>query len=116
WAGAADSGAGPYSIVSKMSATFTLPPSGHGVPVRRRVPAGDVVLELPFDVAEERAGAEAEEVRAEPRVAQLLLHEDEPLERLLGGADPAGRLEADAIPGALVVLPDRAGHDQPHGE
>ena len=32
---------------------------------------------------------------SQPAVAELLLHQDEPVERVLGGAHAAGRLEAD---------------------
>src|SRR5215204_276326 len=70
--------------------------SWHWHSVRRRVPARHEVLELPLDVSEQRAGAEAEQVGAEPAVAELLLHQIEVLQCRLGRADPTGRLEADA--------------------
>src|SRR5687768_1754980 len=50
------SGAGPYSSDSKISATLFMR-SGHGMTVERRVASGHEVLELPLDIAEQRAGA-----------------------------------------------------------
>ncbi len=68
-----------------------------GVTVERRgVAAGDVVLELALDVGEHRARADAEQVGLQPGAAELLLHQDQPVHRVLGGAQAAGRLEADA--------------------
>ena len=52
------------------------------VAVGRRVPAGHEVLELPLDVGEQRARAEAEQIRPEPAVAQLFLDQRQPVERL----------------------------------
>ena len=48
--------------------------SGHRVAVRRRVASGGEVLELALDVGEQGAGAEAQQRRAQPGVAQLFLH------------------------------------------
>ena len=39
------------------------------------VVAGEVVLELAFDVAEEGGGAEAEEVGLQPGMAEFVFHE-----------------------------------------
>src|SRR5690348_14215258 len=112
-AGALLSGAGPYAIVSKMPATLELM-SDHRVAVGRRVAAGDEVLELALDVGEQRARTDAEQVLAQPAVAQLFLHQDKPVERALGGADAARRLEADDVPGAVQVLTDHPGHHEAH--
>src|SRR5947207_15898555 len=86
------SGAGPYAIVSTISETvvtfpvspFPFPVSYHRMVVRRRVPAGHEVLELTLDVGEERGGAEPEQGGSQPALAQLFLHQDQPVERLLG--------------------------------
>merc|ERR1719313_2132244 len=43
----------------------------------------EVMLELPLHVRDERARAHPEEVRPRPLVAELLLHEREPGERIL---------------------------------
>src|SRR5213076_1270002 len=117
-AGLSLSGAGPYAIVSKISETvvtfpvspFPFPVSYHGMTVRRGVSPRDEVLELPLDVGEQRRGAEPEQVVAQPAIAQLLLHEDEPVERLLRLADPARRLEPDGVAGVLMVIADLPRH------
>ena len=75
--------------------------------VRGRV---DEVLELPLDVGEQRARAEPEQVGAQPAVAQLFLHQIQVLERILRGANAAGRLEADRVAGLLEVLADHPAH------
>src|SRR5690606_39226239 len=85
-------------------------PSCERVAVAGRVAARDVVLELALDVGEQRAGAEAQQVGLEPTAPQLLLHEDEPGEGVLGGAQAAGRLEAHGEAGALGVVADGAHH------
>src|SRR4029077_14272477 len=71
--------------------------SYHGVMVRRRIAAGDEMLELAFDIGEQRRSAEAGQGRAEATVPQLFLHQDEPFERLPGLADPARRLEPHRV-------------------
>src|SRR5207253_5860420 len=85
--------------------------SYHRVAVRRRVAPGHEVLELALDVGEQARGAEAEPVRREPTVAQLLFHQNEPLQGRFGAPNAAGRLEADRVAGALVVVADHPGHD-----
>src|SRR5438477_7909630 len=95
-AGLSLSGAGPYAIVSKISETvvtfpvspFPFPVSYHGMTVRRGVPSCYEVLELSLDVGEQRRGAEPEQVATQPAIAQLFFHEDEPVQGLLGLADP----------------------------
>src|SRR5512135_470141 len=98
-AGPAASGAGPYSIDFRTSATRLvlrsfMRPSPHRMPEGGGVGTRHVVLELPLDVPEERARPEAQPLRREPLVAQLLLHQDQPVEGLLRGAEPPRRLEA----------------------
>src|SRR6266513_3759838 len=123
-AGLSLSGAGPYAIVSKISETvvtfpvspFPFPVSHHRMVVRRRVPAGHAVLELTLGVGEERGGAEPEQIGPLPALAQLFLHQDQPVERLLGLANPARRLEPDGMSGALVVVADLSRHDHADGE
>src|ERR1035437_10906106 len=69
--------------------------SRHRVAVRRGIASGRVMAELALDVAEQRARADAEEVVLHPLQAELFLHQDQPGQRVLGGAQAAGRLEAD---------------------
>ena len=75
-----------------------MPPGG-------AVEAGHMVLQLALDVAEESARPQAEPLRRKPQVAQLLLHEDEPVERLLRRAQAARRLESHRV----ARLLDKAG-------
>src|SRR5207247_4359682 len=87
------------------------PSSYRRVAVDGGVSPGHEVVELAFDVGEQTRGAEAEQLRLEPAVPQLLLHQDEPLQRRLGAADAAGRLEAYRVAGTLVVIADHPGDD-----
>src|SRR5690606_28251854 len=115
-AGRSLSGAGPYSIVSKIREMVAMGGSDHGMTVRRGVAPGDEVLELPLDVGQQAGCAEPESIGAQPAVAELFLHELQVLQRLPGRADAAGRLVADLVAGALRVLADHARHDQRHGQ
>src|SRR5205823_959289 len=63
--------------------------SRQGVPVGGGVPPRGMVLQLALDVGEQGTGTEAEEIGTEPAVAQLLLHQRQPVERAFGLADPA---------------------------
>src|SRR6266705_2210570 len=114
-AGALLSGAGPYAIVSKMPATVELM-SDHRVAVGGRVAAGHEVLELALDVGEQRARADTEQIVAQPAVAQLFLHQNQPIERGLGGANAARGFEPDDVAGAIEILADHPGHHQAHGQ
>src|SRR5690606_19194741 len=99
--------------------TFNLKTSSrsrHRLAVSRSVPARDEMLDLPFDIRQERARAKPEKIGDQPRVAQLLLHEDEPRQRLFGVPDPPCRLETDAIPRQLEIIPDGPRHGQSHGQ
>src|SRR5688572_22454532 len=109
--GSADSGAGSYSHRSpKMSCGTELVPVGRVTGlvdvisvalrglcevIRRLVCAGLFLFDLPQQVVQERAGAEAIARRVEPRVAQCFLDGDEIVERLLGVPDAAGGLHPD---------------------
>src|SRR5688500_6922337 len=114
WAGSALSGAGPYSSVSKISAIVMA--LAHGVAEVGGVTAGGMVLELALQVGQEARRADAEELAAHPGVAQLFLHQGEPVGRIPGGGDPAGRFEADAMAGALAVFADGAHHHEGDGQ
>eukprot|EP00053_Salpingoeca_punica_P008521 m.76408 g.76408 ORF g.76408 m.76408 type:complete len:368 (+) comp14635_c0_seq2:80-1183(+) len=85
---------------------------GHRHLVGGSVASGDMVVELALNVDEQGAGAEAEEVGVRPLVAELLFHQSEPDEGVLGLADAAGRLEADLVTCPLVVVADGADHCQ----
>src|SRR3954452_24256667 len=86
------------------------------MPVSCGVTPGDEVLQLPLDVAQEGAGAKAEQVGMEPTVTQLILDHGEPVERLARGANPARGLEPDELTGSLLKVTDRPSHDQSHRE
>src|SRR6266550_9023991 len=108
-AGLSLSGAGPYAMVSNISETVVM--SYHGMVVGCRVAPGHEVLELPLDVGEQCRRPEPEQTGSQPALAQLFLHQDEPVQRLLRLADPARRLEPDGVAGALVVVADLPRHD-----
>src|SRR6516164_4428359 len=113
------SGAAPYSMLRNFSATLVFAiglPSGEGVMVGRGIAPAAVEFQLPLDIAEHAAGTDPEQLRPTPTVSQLLLHQREPVKRLSGSADPAGRLETYGHAGALGILANRARHHDSHGE
>ena len=77
------SGAGAVLHGLENVGDFRHGPLPDGVAVAGRVPTGDVVFRLSFDVGQKRARPKAEETWFEPGIAQLLLHEDEPDQGLL---------------------------------
>ena len=83
------------------------------MPERGRIRAGHVVLKLALDVGQQRAGSQPEQARVQPVIAQLLFHQDHPVQGLLGRADAPRRLEAHLDAGALSVVADRPAHHQP---
>src|SRR6266545_3522522 len=90
------------------------PPAGLvlGEVVAGLVAAGALLGELHEAVVEQAGGAEAEPLRGEPVGTEGLVDQDQVLDGLLGGADPAGRLHADHAAGAVVEVADRLEHDQ----
>src|SRR6478609_1684316 len=88
--------------------------SRHCVAVRGRIAAGRVMVELTLDVGEKAARPDPEEIRLHPLDAKLLLHEDEPSQRVLGRAQAPRRLEADVDAGPLAIIAQGAKHDQAH--
>src|SRR6266702_5471938 len=96
-------------MVSKISETVVM--SYHGMVMRRGIAPGHEVLELALDVGEQRRGTEPEQIGPQPALAQLFLHQDEPVERQFLLADPARRLEPDGVSGALVIVSDLPRHD-----
>src|SRR5258708_18806747 len=103
------SGAVPYSMLSNFSTMLIrvcsiLSSLCDRVPVLGGVTSGDVVLELPLDVGQHAAGAEAEHLRPQPGVAEFFLHQRPPFQRLFGRADTAGGLEARSHVGFLRVF------------
>src|SRR5690606_19231686 len=94
----------------------SLPTSAQRMVLGIGVAPGDVVFELALDVAEQRGGANAEQVGLEPAVAKLLLHQGEPGERVLGSAQAAGRLEADGVASELAIVAQRAEHGERDGQ
>src|SRR5436189_482985 len=89
---------------------------GHGHAMSGRVATGHEVLELSLDVGEKRAGTDAEQIRFEPAVTQLVLHEVHVLQDVLCAANSSGRLEADGVTSLLVILADHSSHDERESE
>ena len=78
--------------------------------------AGHEMFKLSLDVPQQAGGSEAEEVGLEPAVAELLLHEGQIGEGVLGLGDSARGFVADPETRLLMVLPDLADHGQAHGQ
>src|SRR5262249_32512973 len=103
------------SCFSGVGESSRVPPcrtSGHWMAVVGGITPAAMKGELTLDVREHAAGAEAEELRLQPAPSQLLLHQHEPVERLLRGANPTRWLESHGHARALEILADRARHDQ----
>ena len=66
---------------------------GHRQVMVGSVTACNVMEDLSLDVAQERTGSDAEEVRLGPLVTQLFLHHGQPGQRVLGCADTSRWLE-----------------------
>src|SRR5471030_2688499 len=81
-----------------------------------RIAAGDVMLELPFDIGEKARRAYAEQLRFEPLAAEFFLHQDLVFEHRLGGGHATRWLEADHHARALKVVADHAHHRGRDGE
>src|SRR5579862_311507 len=80
------------------------------------ISSGNMVFKLSLDVAEQSAGAKAKHFCAHPRLAEFFFDEGQPIGGLLGGANAAGRLEANGHARLLCVLSDSAKHNQTHGK
>src|SRR6476469_8201362 len=106
---AGDSGAGAYSNTFLVSVVAI---SVQGEVVGSGVAAGGQLLPLHEEVVEQARRAEAEQVGVEPLLARGLVDEHEVADRVLGVADPARRLDADAPAGALAEVAHRLEHDE----
>src|SRR6185312_3424382 len=84
--------------------------SSYGVAVEGRITAGDMVLELPFDICEQARRADAEQTRLEPFASQLFLHQELVVEHVFCRRYPPGWLEADLVAGTFMVGPDHPQH------
>merc|ERR1719186_411925 len=84
--------------------------------VCRRVPPCHPVEQLPLYVSQQTAGADSEHVVVEPVVAQLLLDEYEPCDRVLSRPDSPRRLESYGVSRSLVILPYSPRHHHTHGQ
>ena len=73
-----------------------------------------MMFELALDVGEQRRRAEAEQVRLQPVVAELLLYQRQIGQRILGGGDAPGGLVADDMAGHFAIIADGAQHHQCH--
>ncbi len=77
------------------------------MPVRRRVVPGQMMLQLPLDIAQHAAGADPKQRRLQPRPSQLVLHQGQPVRRLLRRANAARRLESHRHARPLGIVADR---------
>src|SRR5688572_19935071 len=69
----------------------------HGLAMSGGVPSGHVVFELPLDVGKQAARSKTEQAGAKPAIAQFFLHQDKPVQRLLGRTYAAGGFESDFV-------------------
>src|SRR5690606_21496260 len=101
----------PYSMLS-MILLMLIGPSACGLTMGGCIAAGDVMAELTLDIAQKRRCADAEQIGAQPVAAQFLGHQHLPVQRVLCHAQPARRLEADAMAGPVAIVADRPAHHQ----
>src|SRR5690606_845107 len=106
-----DSGAGAYSK-RDMAVPGVLGCSVQGDVVGTVVVPGGQLAALHQQVVEEGGGADPEPVRVQPRVPGGLVDQHQVPDRVLGGADAAGRLHPHRPAGHRVPLPDRLQHHQ----
>src|SRR5258708_12584229 len=104
------SGAVPYSMLSNFSTMLIrvcsiLSSLCDRVPVLGGVTSGDVVLELPLDVGQHAAGAEAEHLPPQPGLAEFFLHHRQPFQRLFGRPDTTGPLQPHHPPSSPRAFP-----------
>ena len=64
------------------------------------------VIKLALDVIQKRGCSHAEQVRLSPFVAELVLHQREPHQGILGASDAPSRLEADFEVCSLKIFTD----------
>src|ERR1700722_9297458 len=103
WAIARDSGAGAYSNLG-MSVQREVVGAG--------VTAGGQLGPLHQQVVQQAGGAEAEPVGIQPVLPRRLVDQDQVADGVLGGADAAGRLDADLAAVGGPEVPDGLQHDQ----
>ena len=70
------------------------------------------MFELPLDIPQKGRGAKAKQIRLHPAPTQFIPKEREIEKRILGFADPPGRLVADAVAGDGVIGADSPNHRQ----
>ena len=68
---------------------------GHRQVMVGSISARNVMEDLSLDVAQERTGSDAEQVRLGPLITQLFLHHGQPGQRVLGCTDTSRRLETN---------------------
>src|SRR3984885_11827338 len=76
------------------------------------VTAGGQLGPLHQQVVQQAGGAEAEPVRIQPVLPRRLVDQDQVADGILGGADTAGRLDADLATVDGPEVPDGLQHDQ----
>ena len=86
------------------------------MPPACRIGAGDMVFELPFDIAQKARCAKAEQVGAQPIVAQFLFHQGQVNQRILGLGNAACGLVADLDPRRGLIGADGADHGERDGQ
>ena len=89
--------------------------STHGMTILRRITSGRIVLQLPLDIAQQAAGAEAEQVRRAATTARVLLSSG-PATRVdcLAVRMPPAGFEAHSHSGLLGIFANGARHHQAH--
>src|SRR5215469_16496268 len=80
--------------------------------VFRRVSAGHVEFQLPLNITQHAACSETEQLFVQPAIAQLFLHQHQPLEGLLGSTNSSRRLETNGHAGFFCIFANRADHHQ----
>src|SRR5579875_2633442 len=85
-----------------------------GAVVGAAVAAGGHPGPLHEQVVEQAGGADAEPARVQPVLPRRLVDQHQVPDGVLGGADAAGRLDADLAAVRLAEVPHRLQHDQRH--
>src|SRR5260370_37142250 len=100
-------------LLDRQDARPSTSDSCHRMPILGGIAPGCMMLQLPLDVTQQAAGAEAEHFRPQPRRPQLLFDHRQPLDGLLPRANAARRLETDRHSGLRPIFADAPSHP-PH--
>jgi len=80
------------------------------------VAAGDVILQLALDVGQQAGSPESEQLRLHPCAAKFFFHQDQPGNRVFGGAKSARWFESDLVSGSLAIVANGSRHDETDGQ